>query len=81
MPGGKGPVAQLMYGAASGQRLTLYVSREVTGQPAAFRFTQDGPVRVFYWIEGSFGYALSGEVKRDTLQRVADEVYRQLQRG
>lgn len=81
LPGGKGPVAQLMYGAASGQRLTLYVSREMTGQQAAFRFTQDGPVRVFYWIEGSFAYALSGEVERDALQRVAEEVYRQLQRG
>ncbi|ARP93936.1 anti-sigma factor family protein [Bordetella genomosp. 13] len=78
LPGGRGPVAQFMYAAANGQRLTLYVTREATGNQTAFRFTQDGPVRVFYWVEGSLGYALSGEVERDTLQRVADEVYRQL---
>ena len=78
LPGGQGPVAQFMYTAADGQRLTLYVTREAAGDQAAFRFTQDGPVRVFYWVEGSFGYALSGEIDRATLQRVADEVYRQL---
>jgi len=78
LPGGQGPVAQFMYAAANGQRLTLYVTREAAGNQAAFRFTQDGPVRVFYWVEGNFGYALSGEIERDTLQRVAQEVYRQL---
>lgn len=78
LPGGQGPVAQFMYSAPDGQRLTLYVTREATGNQTAFRFTQDGPVRVFYWVEGSFGYALSGEIDRATLQRVADEVYRQL---
>ncbi|CFW23291.1 transmembrane regulator [Bordetella pertussis] len=44
----------------------------------AFRFTQDGPVRVFYWVEGKFGYALSGELERDALLKVAQEVYREL---
>ncbi|MGE8642197.1 MAG: anti-sigma factor family protein, partial [Achromobacter sp.] len=42
-------------------------------------FTQEGPVRVFYWVEGQFGYALSGAVSRDELQRVSQEVYKQLQ--
>jgi len=78
LPGGQGPVAQFMYAAPSGQRLTLYVTREASGGRTEFRFTQDGPVRVFYWVEGNFGYALSGEVERGTLQRVADEVCRQL---
>ncbi|WP_144630954.1 anti-sigma factor family protein [Bordetella genomosp. 13] len=78
LPGGQGPVAQFMYTATDGQRLTLYVTREAAGDQTAFRFTQDGAVRVFYWVEGSFGYALSGEVDRATLQRVADEVYKQL---
>ena len=84
LPGGSGAVAQLMYGTGGGggaradQRLTLYVTREATTGQTAFRFMQDGPVRVFYWIEGSLGYALSGEVSRDELLRVAQEVYRQL---
>ncbi|EHK63524.1 anti-sigma factor family protein [Achromobacter arsenitoxydans] len=79
LPGGAGPVAQFMYGASDGQRLTLYVTREAAGGQTAFQFTQEGPVRVFYWVEGQFGYALSGAVSRDELQRVSQEVYRQLQ--
>jgi len=79
LPGGAGPVALFMYGAADGQRLTLYVTREATGEQTAFQFTQEGPVRVFYWVEGQFGYALSGAVSREELQRVSQEVYQQLQ--
>ncbi|PND32641.1 hypothetical protein A6B37_10360 [Achromobacter sp. HZ01] len=79
LPGGAGPVALFMYGAPDGQRLTLYVTREATGEKTAFQFTQEGAVRVFYWVEGQFGYALSGAVSREELQRVSQEVYRQLQ--
>lgn len=79
LPGGAGPVALFMYGAPDGQRLTLYVTREAAGGQTAFQFTQEGPVRVFYWAEGPFGYALSGAVSREELQRVSQEVYRQLQ--
>lgn len=79
LPGGSGPVAQFMYGGADGQRLTLYVTREAAGGQTAFQFTQEGSVRVFYWVEGQFGYALSGAVSRDELQRVSQEVYKQLQ--
>jgi len=79
LPGGAGPVALFMYGAADGQRLTLYVTREAAGGQTAFQFTQEGPVRVFYWVEGQFGYALSGAVSREELLRVSQEVYQQLQ--
>lgn len=82
LPGEAGAVAQFMYQDGSGQRLTLYVSREVTqaaGQPrTAFEFAQVGPTQVFYWVDHGFGYALSGGVPRETLQQVSQEVYRQL---
>ena len=32
-----------------------------------------------YWVEGQFGYALSGAISREELQRVSEEVYKQLQ--
>jgi len=35
-------------------------------------------VSVFYWVDGNFGYALSGEVRREQLLKVADVVYKQL---
>ena len=82
LPGDTGPVAQFMYHDTTGQRLTLYVTREVpklSGQPeTSFRFGQDGPVNVFYWVDKTFGYAISGGSSRDELMRVSKEVYRQL---
>lgn len=82
LPGDTGPVAQFMYHDAIGQRLTLYVTREVprlAGRPeTAFRFGQDGPVNVFYWVDRNFGYAISGGADRKELMRVSQEVHRQL---
>ena len=77
LPGGQGPVAQFMYRDAAGRRLTLYVSNENVGQ-TAFRYVREGPINVFYWVDGSFGYAISAEADREALQAVATEVYRQL---
>lgn len=79
LPGDKGPVAQFMYGTAGGQRLTLYVTREVPDDAnTAFRFGTDGPVNVFYWVENQFGYAISAGADRAELMRVSQEVYSQL---
>jgi anti-sigma factor RsiW len=81
LPGNEGPVAQFMYQDASGKRLTLYVTRPHKGEElTAFRFAQEGPVSVFYWIDKDCGYALSGEVDRPTLARVASTVYKQLEK-
>ena len=82
LPGDKGPVAQFMYHDGTGQRLTLYVTREaplVGGQAqTAFQFGHDGPVNVFYWVDRNFGYAISSNAERSELMRVVQEVYRQL---
>lgn len=48
------------------------------GQDTAFRFAQEGPLTVLYWIDGAFGYALSAEADRAEMARVSAEVYRQL---
>ncbi len=79
LPGEEGPVAQFMYHDAGGQRLTLYVTREgASAGDTAFRFAQEGPVSVFYWIDGRFGYALSAGIAKSELYKVAQEVHRQL---
>jgi len=80
LPGNSGPVAQFMYHDASGQRLTLYVTTEnTTNRDTGFRFAQEGPVNVFYWIDGKFGYALSAGIDKGELARVATAVYDQLE--
>ncbi|MFT3719730.1 anti-sigma factor family protein [Pseudorhodoferax sp.] len=94
LPGGAGPVAQFMYRDSVGTRLTLYVSNEVRAATTAarsegnavpgetaFRFVREGDVNVFYWIDGSFGYALSSFSSRAELGRVSTEVYRQIGNG
>jgi anti-sigma factor RsiW len=80
LPGNSGPVAQFMYHDATGQRLTLYASIENTANhDTAFRFAQEGPVNVFYWVDGKFGYAISAGIDRDELARVATAVYSQFE--
>lgn len=80
LPGPEGPVAQFMYQDATGKRLTLYVSKPHPGeQMTAFRFAQDNGVSVFYWIDKDCDYALSGEVDKPALARVASAVYRQIE--
>jgi len=79
LPGEQGPAAHFMYQDAQGQRLTLYVRvNRDQGRETAFRFAQEGNVRVFYWIDRGLGYALSGEVGKDDLLRVATAVYQHL---
>jgi len=80
LPGNSGPVAQFMYHDASGQRLTLYVTTEnASNRDTGFRFAKEGPVNVFYWIDGQFGYALSAGIDKAELARVATAVYDQLE--
>jgi len=79
LPGDDGPVAQFMYQDGSGKRLTLYVR----GTPeettvTAFRFAQEDKVSVFYWIDGSLAYALSGEIPRERLLALSEAVYHEL---
>ncbi|MBI4989691.1 MAG: anti-sigma factor [Rhodocyclales bacterium] len=79
LPGEAGPVAQFMYQDGRGQRLTLYVRRDTQdSRETAFRFSQEDGIGVFYWLDGRFGYALSGELDKAELLRVATSVYRQL---
>ncbi|MDH3320258.1 MAG: anti-sigma factor [Betaproteobacteria bacterium] len=80
LPRDPGPVAQFMYQSAPGRRVTLYVRTEAPDQrETAFRFSREGNVQVFYWIDRKFGYALSSaDLDRDELLRLANVVYRQL---
>ena len=79
LPGDRGAVAQFMYQDAQGHRLTLYVSRARAGQrDTAFRYSREDGVSVFYWVDDSYGYALSAELPRADLLDVATAVYKQL---
>ncbi|SAL26481.1 transmembrane transcriptional regulator (anti-sigma factor) [Caballeronia cordobensis] len=79
LPGENGPTAQFMYRGAKGERVTLCIShRKTSTNTTAFRLYQDGPVNVFYWIDGDFGYAVSGGIDRKVMLELAHDVYAQL---
>jgi anti-sigma factor RsiW len=92
LPGERGARAQFMFENSAGVRVTLYLgavdARAATGvnakpasqasQDTAFRYSSDGPVPGFYWVDQGFGYAMSGPVSRDELMKLAELVYQQL---
>ena len=79
LPGNQGPVAQFMFQDGSGQRLTLYVRKGAGDtKETAFRYAQESGISVFYWVDSRFGYAISGELDKAALLRVANVVYQQL---
>ncbi|WOS61465.1 anti-sigma factor family protein [Sinorhizobium fredii] len=71
--------AMLMYEDGSGQRLTVLLGRNRDNRETSFRIASQGDVETFYWIDGEIGYAVTGEVPRGVLQKVADECYRQFE--
>ena len=80
LPGETGPVAQFMYQCKQGTRVTLYMRTEKPEhEEKAFRYSDQGNVRVFYWIDRTFGYAVSsGDIGKDALYKVANTAYAQL---
>lgn len=80
LPGDNGPVAHFMYQTEKGRRITLYVRTEAAeNRETAFRYSAEGNVKVFYWIDRKLGYAISSaDLGKDDLLKVANAVYQQL---
>ena len=81
LPGADGARAQFMYQDASGARITLYVTtlnKSPAPSETSFRFAEGKPASAFYWIDGGFGYALTGNLPRARLLELSEVVYAQL---
>jgi anti-sigma factor RsiW len=79
LAGPDGPTALFMYRDVKGERVTLCISRrKVNSNMTAFKLYQDGPVNVFYWVDGDFGYAVSGGIDRKVLLELSHDAYGQL---
>ncbi|PWC36304.1 anti-sigma factor [Azospirillum sp. TSO35-2] len=70
-----GPVALYMYEDAAGRRITLYIRPAPNTSGSAFRFAADGGVHALYWQDNGLALAVTGELDRDTLSGIAEEVY------
>lgn len=79
LPGEAGPVAQFMYQDGLNRRITLYVRRDqAKAAETGFRHAREDGVEVFYWVDRGLGYALSGNVDKAEMGRLADAAYRQI---
>lgn len=83
LPGDEGARAQFMYQNPRGERVTLYLgstpaSVGAPGVNTEFRYSAEGPVPGFYWVDEGFAYALSGTLTRPQLLQLAQAVYHQL---
>jgi anti-sigma factor RsiW len=81
LPGSETGVAcQFMYENANGNRITLFIRTPPPNQQqTAFRFaTESNGLGVFYWIDRNLAYALSANLPKDEMKRIAREIYDQL---
>ena len=77
--GNEKPTALFMYENADKERLSLQVRKHPPGAgETAFRYAHENGIGVFYWIDETCGYALSGIVDRAQLSKIAHVVYGQL---
>jgi anti-sigma factor RsiW len=77
--GNEKPTALFMYENTDKQRLSLQVRKQAPGTgETAFRYVVENRVGVFYWIDDVCGYAISGNVDRAELLKIAHVVYGQL---
>jgi len=75
VPFAEKPGAMLMYENDGGDRVTVLIGSNPAHKGTDFRFDETEGVSTFYWTDGSFGYAMSGAVGRETLLGLAHIVY------
>ncbi|RPI46094.1 MAG: anti-sigma factor [Betaproteobacteria bacterium] len=75
LPGSRGPACQLMYENAAGKRLTIYLSRDAAGTKPV-RFSDHETVHVVFWSDGTLAFAVSAELGREELARIAASIAR-----
>jgi anti-sigma factor RsiW len=71
------PGAMLMYQDKTGRRVTVLIGHNEENRTTSFRMASADGIETFYWIDNELGYAVSAELTRDEVQKIAEECYRQ----
>jgi anti-sigma factor RsiW len=69
------PAALFMYEDDRRRRVTLYVCSQPETGKTAFRFIAEHGMVAFYWTDGPLAYALTGEMPRGEVLKLAQMVY------
>ena len=78
LPDANGKSAQLMYeNPLTKERVTVYLRKPDADAPTTFRYSQQGTLGMFYWVEPGIGCALVGALPKERLLALAHAVYQQ----
>lgn len=78
LPGMHSPAALFMYESASGERVTLYCAK-LNEARTGFRYNANEQFAAVQWIEGGYGYVVSGPVDKMRLKQIARSAYEQME--
>jgi anti-sigma factor RsiW len=78
LPGRIGPAALFMYEGPTGERYTIYCSREKEPR-TALRYNVVEQIAAVHWVEGEIGYVVSGPADRERLLQIAQAIYDQIE--
>ncbi len=78
LPGTNGPAALFMYENGSGERFTLYCSR-LEAARSGLRYTSNENFGAIHWVEGGYGYVISGPNDKPRLKTLARSAYEQME--
>ena len=78
LPGATGPAALFMFESGDGERFTFYCSK-LDQQVAALRYHQSDNVAAVHWVEGGYGFVVSGPADKSRLKGIAKATYEQLE--
>jgi anti-sigma factor RsiW len=78
LPSASGPAALFMYENGSGERVTLYCAH-LKESPTGLRYTTTDNFAAVHWVEGDYGWVLSGPAEKSRLKAIAKSVYEQLE--
>lgn len=78
LPGVNGPAALFMYESGSGERFTLYCSK-VALERTGLRYNANEQFAAIRWIEGGYGYVVSGPIDKPRLKAIARSSYEQME--
>jgi len=71
--------AQFMYERSDSTRITLYIRRGAwDNNKTAFHYSKQGSISVLYWIDGEMGYALVGNLNKNDLLKLSQQVFQQI---
>jgi len=78
LPGPHSPAALFMYESAGGERVTLYCSK-LTLASTGLRYNANAQFAAVHWIEGGYGYVVSGPIDKLRLKQIARSAYEQME--